>query len=116
MQLFVELSLRFENDLYIVGEGNFTLVNVLKFGLSSVPVTVNISSMETTASSNDFNFQPEAITFAADQYEQQISVFITSDTEVEGTEQLTLHLSTDQARVQIGNSTTINIQDAVGTT
>ena len=70
--------------------------------------------METTASSNDFSFQPEVITFAADQYEQQISVFITSDTEVEGTEQLTLHLSTDQTRIQIGNFTTINIQDEVG--
>ncbi len=108
------MSLQFEQDLYIVGEGNFTLVNVLKVGSSSVPVTVNISSMETTASSNDFSFQPEVITFAADQYEQQISVFITSDTQVEGTEQLTLHLSTDQTRIQIGNSTAINIQDEVG--
>ena len=89
-------------------------MNVLKVGFSSVPVTVNISSMETTASSNDFSFQPEVITFAADQYEQQISVFITSDTEVEGTEQLTLHLSTVYERIRIGNLTSVIVRDVPG--
>ena len=106
----------FETDGYTISEGSFGMIKIVKVGSSSVPVTVNISSMETTASSNDFSFQPEVITFAADQYEQQISVFITSDTEVEGTEQLTLHLSTDQARIEIGNFTTIAIQDVIGTT
>ncbi len=100
--------------MYVVGEGNSTLVNVLKVGFSSVPVTVNISSMETTASSNDFSFQPEAITFAADQHEQQISVFITSDTHVEGTEQLTLHLSTIYERIRIGNLTSVIVRDVPG--
>ncbi len=106
--------MRFASVSYTASEGSVIPILILKQGSSGLPVTVNISTMGITASASDFYIQPEVVTFQANQNEQLVNLVAISDTVVEGTETLTLNLTTNNMRIVIENSAVVTIEDVSG--
>ena len=94
----------------MANEGSLITVKVLKQGRSDLPVIINITAMEDTASSNDYLVPTCSVTFLTSENEKLINVYLLSDTDREMIEELSLHLvSNDNERVQVGGPATISI-------
>ena len=92
-------------------------VGVVKYGSSSLPLSVNLSTMSGSATSTE-DFTPindQVLTFSPDQSRQTVNVNIADDAVLENVEQFSVvltQINNSQAQVvDVLNSTTVTISD-----
>ena len=113
---FTVVEFGFEAVDYSISEsGGVVEVGVVKYGSSSLPLSVNLSTMSGSATSpQDFtSINGQELTFSPAQSRQTVNVNIINDGIVEDLEEFTVFLTVPvsaQAQVVFGGSSTTTVQ------